>query len=161
VIFNSENADEWAPPCQTPRAAPGPPGSAPLPHGCHAPRRSHATAVGTAGRPPARLAPLVARPTASRCPSLALPLVPPSQPPRSEAADVRSVAMPPRRSPVAVMPRRRPRAGEPPRSSADSRAPVGTAVRPPCSAAAARCAVVRLGRARFRPSGTRFRFYIF
>jgi hypothetical protein len=99
-----------------------------------------------------------------------------------------SVAVSPRRSPVAVVPRCRPRAGEPPVSSAISRATVGCrcwvvvqrrALRGPtelgrasavstgraprdrgsCArVAVGRAHAVRLGRARFRPSGTRIRF---
>jgi hypothetical protein len=128
--------------CQMPRAVPGPPGSAPLPGGCHAPHRSRALRPLSGPRAGCRdsLAPPARTPRRS---SLASPVTPPSRPPRYEVTDARSVVVPPRRSPVAVVPRRHPRAGEPPRSSAISRAPVGAAVGPPCRPAEmgrARCA---------------------
>jgi hypothetical protein len=122
-------------------------------------------------RPSPHASPL-APPSRQRSP-LASPLVPPSlpscRPDRNglRPPTPRSVVVPPRRSPV----------GEPPISSAISRAPVGcrrwVAVQRrhyalhrrehgPCARVAARRAhAVRLGRARFRPSDTRFRFYIF
>jgi hypothetical protein len=165
------------PTCQTTRAAPGLHGSAPLPRGCHVPRRSSALKALSGLRAGVPTLTPIARPHAS-------PLAPP---PRSHVA--RTVAMPPRsphRSPVIIVPRRCPLAGEPPVSSAVSRAPVGcrrwAAVqrrrrahharvlapcavrcmgRPSWAAHAGRARAMRLGRARFRPSGTRIRFYIF
>jgi hypothetical protein len=114
VIFNSENVDEWAQPVR--RRAP----ARPLPRGCHTPRRSRAL------RPLSGL-------RAGRPDSLA----PPARTPR-----------PARRSPDSLAPpaaRLAPRAAVPapvsrPVSLAVSRVPVGAAVRPPSSAAAACCA---------------------
>jgi hypothetical protein len=121
--------------CQTPRAAPGPLGSAPLPCGCHMLRSSRALK--------ALSGPRTGVPTAPSCPSWPPPdgLTPPARrlTPHAAApiarvptAAVRSrvtrttavLPWPPRRSPVAVVLRRHPRAGEPPVSSAVSHAPV-------------------------------------
>jgi hypothetical protein len=90
------------PTCQTSRAAPGPRGSAPLPRGCHAPCSSRTlkalpgpradvpTAPSRPSRPPPdRLAPDCLAPPARRlAPRAAVPIEPPSRPPRSEAASL-------------------------------------------------------------------------
>jgi hypothetical protein len=143
------------PTCQTPCAAPGPLGSAPLPRGCRAPRRSSALKVlpGTrVGVPTAPSRPRrVRHPPDSLAPRTTVPTVAVRSRRRS------SITMPPRRSPVTVVPCYRPSAGEPPASSAVSRARWGAAVGSPCSTArrvtrACSCRVPRgpakLGRAR-------------
>jgi hypothetical protein len=117
------------PTCQTPHAAPGPRGSTSLPCGCHVPRSSRAlkalsgprvgvpTAPSRPSRPPParRLAPCAVAPTA-HVPTIAVQ--------NRVSRTVVVPPWPPRRSPVAVVPRCHPRAGEPPVSSAVSRAPV-------------------------------------
>jgi hypothetical protein len=115
------------PTCQTPRTAPGPrgsgPGSSRALKALLGPCAGVLTVLSRPSRPPPdrlaaparRLAPRAAASTV-RVPTAAV---------RSHVAQTAVMPpRPPRRSPVAVAPHCRPRAGEPPVSSAVSRAPV-------------------------------------
>jgi hypothetical protein len=141
------------------------------------PRTCHRSLTRVAAASPHALSPDRLTPhTARLTDRAAIPTEPPSQPPRSKATDtVRRRAA--RRSPVDVAPHHRPRSGEPPVPWPSLVRRRRAAVGSPSSAAAARTRVVRhalpgptelgrarctaRGRARFRPSGTRFKFYIF
>jgi hypothetical protein len=165
VIFNSEIADEWAPPirCHVPCRARLAARRCRVAAMCQRCSRALRPLSGLRAARPDRLVPPARTPhRARRSPDRLAPhatrltahAAVPTAAVRSRRR--RSVAVPPSRSPIAVVPRRRPSDGEPPRPSAVSRAPVGATVGPPCSTVATCCATVRcalrgpaeLGRAR-------------